>query len=73
MSVIDSLVWLETRIRDRTNRVYLFLLSYVAAVASLFSYAIFGSGTGRPSTLQFGLIFVAMILGFVLALDSVEK
>lgn len=73
MSVTDSLLWLQAWLLDRTNRVYLFLFAYLAGIASLLSFSYFNSGIGQPSRLQFALIAVAMILSFILALDSGER
>lgn len=55
---------------NRANRqVAMFLLAYLAAVASLVSYAVMDQGTGRPSRLQFVGLLVSVLLLYYLALQ----
>lgn len=48
----------------------MFLITYLAALASLLSFAYINSGNGPPSAVEFALIFVAVMAGFLLSLDS---
>jgi hypothetical protein len=70
MAISDELVRLGDWMMRRSNHVYFFLLAYLAALASLLSFAYTNTGGGTPSTLEFALISIAVVAGFALALDA---
>jgi len=70
MTVVDELVRLGDWLSRRPTRLYVFLIAYLAALGSLLSFAYLNTGNGPPSTIEFALIFVAVMAGFLLSLDS---
>jgi hypothetical protein len=70
MTVVDGLVRLGDRLSGGSTRVYVFLFTYLLALVSLLSYAYLNSGNGSPSSFEFAMIFIAVMVGFLLALDT---